>query len=73
MGGATANLGGATTSLVGGCYSDNRASSSETVLELPTGTELGKRKHQPKEPKLRKSIEKQNCKELQSNLLFSLF
>ena len=42
-GGATAYLGGCHC-LSGGSHSDNKASlsSSETALELPTGTELGK-------------------------------
>ena len=49
MGGATAYLGGATAYLGSATAyladSDNKASlsSSETVLELPTGTEIGKK------------------------------
>ena len=43
IGGATAYLEGCHC-LSGGSYSDNKASlsSSETAVELPTGTELGK-------------------------------
>ena len=51
VGGATAYLAGRATAYLGGCHclsggshSDNKASlsSSETALELPTGTEHGK-------------------------------